>query len=318
MKLVTIDATPGGIAGALLESGEILHLGRAAAPGTIETWLPASVRGILQAGPEGLEAVRRLVRRVEDLGASDRERLRHSSALTDSSSTPLLAPVPDPRLILAAGRAYGAHVREMGGGPPPHPTAFLKSPDSVAGPGAIIPIPAGIEQVDYEGELAVVFGRACHRVQPAQALDHVAGYMAANDVSARDWMPGVQAARTPVEGRQSWELNIMGKQFPGFTPMGPVLATSDEVGDPSSLQLVTRLNGRVMQSTSVGDLIHPIAETIAYFSQWYRFQPGDVLLTGTPAGDGFGRDPQVFMRPGDRVDVEIGGIGILSNDIAAA
>ena len=110
----------------------------------------------------------------------------------------------------------------------------------------------------------------------------------------------------------------MGKQFPCFTPMGPVLATSDAVGDPSSLQLVTRLNGRVMQSTSVGDLIHPIAETIAYFSQWYRFQPGDVLLTGTPAGVGFGRDPQVFMHPGDQVEVEIAGIGTLRNDIAAA
>ncbi|OVZ60253.1 hypothetical protein CDO44_09120 [Pigmentiphaga sp. NML080357] len=318
MKLVTIDAIPGGTAGAMVASGEILHLGRAAASGTIEAWLPPTVRGILLAGPEGLEVAHRLVRRVENMDANGQERLRRLGALTRLDATPLLAPVPDPRLILAAGRAYRSHVQEMGGGSPPHPTAFLKSPDSVTGPGARIPVSARTAQVDYEGELAVVFGRTCHGVAPEQALDHVAGYTIANDVSARDWMPGVLAACTAAEGRQSWETNIMGKQFPGFTPMGPVLATRDEVPDPSSLQLVTRLNGRVMQSASVGDLIHGIADTIAHFSQWYRFQPGDILLTGTPAGVGFGRDPQVFMRPGDTVEVEIGGIGVLSNDIAPA
>ena len=137
--------------------------------------------------------------------------------------------------------------------------------------------------------------------------------MAANDISARDWIPGVVAATQPWEARQTWELNIMGKQFDGFTPLGPVLLTADEVPDPGQLDITTRLNGKVMQHAPVSDLIFRLEDTISYLSRWYTFRPGDVLLTGTPAGVGVGRRPPVFMRAGDVVEVDIIGIGTLRN-----
>ncbi len=320
MKLVTIDSVAAGVPGAQLASGEILHLGKAALPGSLEAWLPTSIKAILQAGEEGLAIARRIVTRVEDAGDAERGRLRARGALTPADTTPLLAPVPDPGLVVAAGLAYRSHLAEMAGTPtPPHPTAFMKSPGSITGPGATVPVPLDASQrIDYEGELAVVFGRECHCVDARRALEYVAGYMAANDISARDWVHDVWSAQTPWDARRTWEVNIMGKQFPGFTPLGPVLLTADEVPDPSALGITTRLNGRVMQSAKVSDLIFELADTIAFLSRWYRFQPGDVLLTGTPAGVGVGRKPPIFMQPGDTIEVDIGSIGVLRNTIATA
>lgn len=318
MKLVTIDSANNGTPGVMLSSGEILHLQKAARAGSVEEWIPDSVRGILEGGHEGIGIIRRLVSRVEEMAPGELEQLRDSGALTPSS-TRLLAPIQNSRLILAAGLAYRSHLAEMAGTPqPPHPTAFLKSPNSLAGPGAFISLPDhAAEHVDYEGELAVVFGRTCHRVTAERALDYVAGYTAANDVSARDWVSDVWEAKSPWDARRTWEINIMGKQFSSFTPIGPVLLTADEVPDPAVLRLTTRLNGKVMQSADVSDLIFSIPETIAHFSQWYVFQPGDILLTGTPAGVGVGRKPRVFMSAGDVVEIEIDGIGTLRNFIKA-
>lgn len=319
MRLVTIDSGSKGVPGAILESGEVLHLQQAALAGTVQGWLPDSVRGILEAGAEGLDVVRQIVLRVDALSPAGLTALRNSGALT-SASTRLLAPVTNPRLIVAAGLAYHSHLAEMAGtSVPPHPTAFMKSINSVTATGAAIPIPPfASKHMDYEGELAVVFGRKCHCVNADQALDYVAGYTVANDVSARDWVADVFQATTPWEARRSWEINIMGKQFPGFTPLGPALLTIDEVPDVNTLHLTTRLNGKVMQSSSVGDLIFSISETIAYFSNWYAFMPGDVLLTGTPAGVGAGRKPPVYMADGDVIEVEIDGIGTLRNVVGIA
>ncbi len=314
MKLVTIDNTAQGSAGAVLRSGEILHLGKAAATGTLEVWLPTSIRGILEAGEPGLALVRQLVDRMESESSSKKDHLREQGALTPAS-TRLQAPVPNPRLIVAAGLAFKSHLAEMSGTPTPaHPTAFMKSVNSIVGPGAPIHIPAHASgHMDYEGEVAVVFGRTCHRVSAADALSHVAGYSAANDVSARDWVQAVWGAKEPWEARLTWETNIMGKQFDSFTPLGPVLVTADEIGDATTLEITTRLNGKVMQHAPLSDLIFPLAETIAYFSNWYTFHPGDVLLTGTPAGVGVGRKPPVFMKAGDVIEVEVSGIGVLRN-----
>ena len=314
MRLVTIDCGKNGEPGALLPSDEVLNLRRAALAETVEAWMPASIRGILEAGEEGLAVARQIVDRVQSLPVGELADLR-SRGVVGPGSTPLLAPVPDPRLIVAAGLAYHSHLAEMAGTPvPPRPTAFIKSVNSVTGPGAAISVPrTASEHVDYEGELAVIFGRACHGVRSDVALDYVAGYTVANDVSARDWVADVWNASSPWEARQTWEVNIMGKQFPGFTPLGPALLTVDEVPDVDALQLTTRLNGNVMQSAPVGDLIFSIAETIAYFSRWYEFRPGDVLLTGTPAGVGVGRKPPVFMADGDVIEVEVASIGVLRN-----
>ncbi|WP_322013637.1 fumarylacetoacetate hydrolase family protein [Paraburkholderia sp. J12] len=319
MKLVTIDAGIAGAPGAILRSGEILHLARAALPGSLEAWLPGSLREILAAGEAGLAIVRQIVQRVEAMEHTPRERLRAAGTLT-GAATPLLAPIPRPGLVLAAGLAYRSHLAEMAGTPaPPHPTGFLKSPHSIAAPDTPVILPPDADrQVDYEGELAVVFGRTCHGVTAQTALDYVGGYTVANDLSARDWVRAVWEAREPWQARTAWEVNIMGKQFDGFTPLGPALVTSDEIPDPALLQLTTRLNGEVMQQASVSDLIFDVAHTIAHFARWYTFEPGDVLLTGTPAGVGVGRKPPVFLRDGDVVDVTVTGIGHLRSTVCRA
>ena len=167
--------------------------------------------------------------------------------------------------------------------------------------------------VDFEGEFSFIFAKRCHRVTADQAMDYVAGYTIANDVSARDWIPEVFSATGSFDAIHAWERNVMGKSFPTFTPCGPVLVTKDEIADPHVLQLTTRLNGEVMQSTKTDDLIFKIPEIIAYFSQWYCFQAGDIVTTGSPSGVGIGRDPHVFMHAGDTIEIEIEGIGTLSN-----
>jgi 2-keto-4-pentenoate hydratase/2-oxohepta-3-ene-1,7-dioic acid hydratase in catechol pathway len=316
VKLVTLDLGAGGQLGAMLSDGELIHLGRAAQKGTVETWLPGSMRGLLEAGDEGLAIARRVVQRV----ASGDERLKaqwRADGVLLPKDTSLLAPVPDARLVLAAGLAYRSHLAEMAGTPAPaHPTAFLKSPHSIGHPGALILLPQQTpHMVDYEGELALVFGKRCHRVAVQDALSCIAGCTVANDVSARDWVEAVWSSAQPWAARQTWEVNIMGKQFTGFTPMGPCLMTLDELPSIPSLRLTTRLNGTVVQSAEISDLIFTLQETIAYFSRWYTFEPGDVLLTGTPAGVGVGRKPRLFMKHGDTVEIEIDGIGVLRNRV---
>lgn len=316
MRLVSIDdrAAGSGSAGAILASGDIVHLGRIASPGTVEAWLPDTLLGILQAGPDGLAVVRGMVERADALRGDAAAAARLAGHLL-APTTRLQAPIGRPAMVLAAGLAFKSHLAEMAGTPvPPHPTAFLKTAASVAGPGPVRLPPDASEQVDYEGELAVVFGSHCHGVTAAEALGHVAGYTAANDLSARDWVRDVWAAERPWDARRTWEINIMGKQFPGFTALGPALTTTDEIPDPSALRLRTTLNGEMMQDASMDDMIFPLADVIAWFSRWHSFAPGDVLLTGTPAGVGVGRSPQRFVRPGDRVVVEIERIGALVTD----
>ncbi len=316
MKLVTLDIGTHGQVGALLAGGELLHLGRAAEEGTLETWLPHSVRGLLEAGEQGLAVARRIVQRAEAADDALKQALRRAAVLLPGD-TPLLAPVPNARLVLAAGLAYKSHLAEMAGTPAPaQPTGFMKSPHSIGRPNASITLPIDAPQmVDYEGELALVFGRRCHRVAPQEALACIAGCMVANDVSARDWVQAVWSAESPWQSRQTWEVNIMGKQFPGFTPLGPNLTTMDELPSIPSLRLTTRLNGEVVQSALISDLIFSLEDTIAHFSRWYEFLPGDILLTGTPAGVGVGRKPPLFMKHGDVVEVDIEGIGQLRNRI---
>lgn len=318
MKLLTIDVPPHGHAGVLLDD-QVLDLAAARAAGSAASWMPATVRAILEAGDEGLEIVRACVGRVESATEGERDRLREIGALRPFDSTPLLAPIPDPRLIMSEGLNYGRHLEEMSNTPwPEHPTAFIKVAASLTGSGKPIVVPPQCpDMIDYEGEFTFVFGRACHRVPAEDAMGYVAGYTLVNDVSARDWVPEVRAAEGAFGAIHAWERNIMGKNLPTFSPCGPVLTTSDEIADPHDLQLATRLNGEVMQSTKTDDLIFKIPELISYFSQWYQFSPGDLFTTGSPSGVGFGRNPPVFMKPGDTVEVEAEGVGILTNRLVA-
>ncbi len=221
----------------------------------------------------------------------------------------LLSPV-DPRAIFCMGLNYKAHAAEVGMDLPPHPALFMKNPASALGHNAPVLIPKVCQQkpeVDYEAELAVVIGRAGKDIPVEDALDHVLGYTCANDVSARRWQKHA--------GGGQW---VKAKSFDTFCPLGPVLVTPDQIPDPQALAIEFRLNGEVMQKSHTSDMIFSIAECISYLSRDATLLPGSVILTGTPSGVGFTRTPRVFLSPGDTMEVEIQGIGCLTNPVADA
>ena len=319
MKLLTLDTGGPGHPGVLIDEATVLDLALAADRLGPAGTVPAGVRGILAAGEDGLAAVRRTLDALDSLDESGRDRLWETGALRPFADAPLLAPIPDPGLILSEGLNYRRHLAEMAGTPPPPmPTAFIKAACSLNGSGKPIPVPPQCpDMIDYEGEFTFVIGRRCHNVPVEEAMSHIGGYTICNDVSARDWVGEVFDAEAKFGIIQAWERNIMGKQLPGFTPCGPVMVTADEIADPHDLQLTTTLNGQVVQSTRTDDLIFGLAEILSYFSRWYRFEPGDLVTTGSPAGVGFGREPKLFMKPGDAIEVEIEGIGRLGNTLAS-
>ena len=311
MKLLTIDAD-GGQPGVIVADGQVLNLSTAPESILVDGWRPGSVREILERGDDGLEVVRRTI------GAAEGEMEACVDALSDFAETELLPPIPNPWLIFSVGMNYGRHLAEMSNTPAPeHPAGFIKTRDSLLGSGKAITVPPQCpDWIDYEGEFCFVFGRECHAVSVEDAMDYVAGYTIANDVSARDWIPDIKKGEPPFGPIHGWERNILGKNLPGFTPCGPVVVTKDEIPDPYDLHLQTRLNGEVMQDTKTDDLIFKLPEIISYYSQWYRFHPGDVVTTGSPAGVGIGRDPHVFMHPGDTIEIDLEGVGVLSNTLA--
>jgi 2-keto-4-pentenoate hydratase/2-oxohepta-3-ene-1,7-dioic acid hydratase in catechol pathway len=218
--------------------------------------------------------------------------------------TRLLAPVAPPN-VFCVGLNYRAHAAEAKLPLPPEPVLFMKPTTAVCGPGDPIPLPSCSRgpEVDYECELAVVIGKAGRDIPEKRALEHVFGYTAANDVSARRWQK--------VNGGQ-W---VRGKSFDGFCPLGPALVTRDEIPDPQGLGLRTVLNGRTMQEGNTADMIFSVAQVVSFLSQDTTLLPGTVILTGTPPGVGFARTPAVFLAPGDRVSVEVDGIGTLVNPV---
>lgn len=277
--------------------------------------LPPSVRGILGGGEEALAAVRRIVDEVTR-STPLADRLHESGALVARDKAKLLAPILDPGFILSCGMNYHAHLREMKSAVPETPAHFAKSVAAIIGPRDTIRLPASNpDMVDWEGEFCAVIGRPCHAVAEKDALDYVAGYTLVNDVSARDWVAPIAQASGTMGPIMAWEHNILGKQFPTFCPMGPAVVTRDEIRDPHDVALSTTVNGAVMQSTNTSDLVFNVAQLIAYYSRFYLLRPGDVITTGSPAGVGYGREPKVFLRPGDTVAVTAQGIGTLSNPV---
>ena len=304
----TLGVLVGGEALDLSACGDILPAARA--------W-PPSLRGLLEIGNSALDAVRRIT--DEAAGPSVSERLRANGSLTTLDRLTLAAPVPEPGMILSCGMNYHEHLKEMNTPVPDKPTAFYKSITAIIGPGAPIVLPKlAPDMVDWEGEFSVVIGKRCYAVPASDAMDHVAGYTIVNDVSARDWVEAAITPKEPQVAAAGWRLNHLGKQFPTFSPMGPVMLVRENDAPAPDLQLTTRLNGKVMQSARTGDLIFSVGETIAWFSRWYRFMPGDIVTTGSPDGVGYARNPKVFMKHGDVVEVEVEGIGVLSNPIRNA
>ncbi len=237
------------------------------------------------------------------IAGRDLERDAKAPIPHDDPDLHLLAPVL-PGKIVAIGKNYRDHAVETGADVPLAPLLFAKFPSAVTGPHDPIEKPPSTEQLDYEAELGVVIGRRARRVTERDALDHVAGYLAVNDVTARDVQYG--------DGQ--W---VRGKSFDTFAPMGPVLVSADEVGAPTDLRVVCRVNGEIRQADTTASLIFSVAEIISYCSQFFTLEPGDVISTGTPAGCGAFMDPPRYLQPGDVVEVEIEGIGVLRNPVVA-
>jgi len=219
----------------------------------------------------------------------------------------LLAPV-EPAAILCIGLNYHQHAQETGAKLPKYPVLFMKNPAALNHPGDPIIIPPLCSdpfEVDYEVELAVVIGKTAKNVPADKALDYVMGYTIANDVSARRWQKN--------SGGGQW---VLGKSFDTFCPLGPCLVTADEIPDPQTLRIKCILNGKVMQDTNTSDMIFSVAEIIEFLSSCMTLLPGTVILTGTPSGVGFVRNPPVFLQPGDTTELTIDHIGTLSNPVA--
>jgi 2-keto-4-pentenoate hydratase/2-oxohepta-3-ene-1,7-dioic acid hydratase in catechol pathway len=217
----------------------------------------------------------------------------------------LLAPVA-PAMIVCIGLNYAKHAAEGGKPPPERPVWFMKLPGAVVPSGDPIRLPTKqpSTKVDYEAELAIVLGRECHNATRANALDFVAGYTCANDVSARDWQRDF--------GGGQWNH---AKSFDTFCPLGPVLVTKDEIPNPNALRIRSLLNGQVMQDSSTSDMIFDVPAIIEFLSADKTLPAGTLILTGTPEGVGFARKPPVWLKPGDTIAVEIERIGTLSNPV---
>ena len=211
--------------------------------------------------------------------------------------------IPNPAKILCIGLNYETHRQETGREATGHPAVFTRFADTQIGHGAPIIRPHVSTALDYEGELAVVIGKAGRYIGREEAMTHVAGYACYNDATVRDWQ------------RHTIQFTP-GKNFPGTGALGPVMVTADEIPDYRALRLETRVNGETVQTAGLDQLIFDIPTLIEYCSAFTPLSPGDIIATGTPGGVGFKREPQLFLKPGDVVEVEIGGIGLLRNGVA--
>jgi 2-keto-4-pentenoate hydratase/2-oxohepta-3-ene-1,7-dioic acid hydratase in catechol pathway len=215
----------------------------------------------------------------------------------------LLAPIR-PGKVLCCGINYASHAEENPNAKmPSEPFFFAKLPSSLAGPDDAIEVPPMSQQVDYEVEFSAVIGKRLTRADEGEVMPALFGYTLLNDVSARD----IQFKDNQI---------TIGKNFDRFAPIGPCIVTTDELTDPGAVRLTTRLNGRTMQDGSTSEWLFPLPRVISFLSQVMTLEPGDIVTTGTPAGVGYFRKPQVFMKPGDVVEIEAEGIGVLRNRIA--
>jgi 2-keto-4-pentenoate hydratase/2-oxohepta-3-ene-1,7-dioic acid hydratase in catechol pathway len=216
----------------------------------------------------------------------------------------LAPPVIWPKAIVCIGRNYAAHIAEGDSPVPEFPLLFSKYANTLVGDGDPVVDHAITKELDYEGELGVVIGRRAQRVAEADAMSYVAGYTVINDISARDLQLG----------DSQW---IRGKSLDTFCPIGPVFVTADDIPDVDALRLQTWVNGELRQDAPISDMLFKIPHLIAFITEGITLEPGDIIATGTPSGVAFGMKPPVYMRPGDRVEITIEGIGTLHSRIVA-
>jgi 2-keto-4-pentenoate hydratase/2-oxohepta-3-ene-1,7-dioic acid hydratase in catechol pathway len=281
MRLVSFDAGSGPRAG-LLGDGRIYDVWGDAYAGVRES--DRTIEAILEGGLLGE------VSAVQDDGVPLAE-------------VNLLPPITRPGKIVCIGLNYRSHAEEQGAEAPETPTFFAKFGNALARPVGTVELPSYSQKVDYEAEVAFVIADRCKQVPEDRAMEHVAGYMLFNDLSARDlqfktsqWMPG--------------------KVFDGAAPCGPALVSPDEAGPHDAIEIELRLNGEVMQSASTADLVHSVPALVAYLSGLMTLEPGDIVSTGTPAGVGSLRQPRVWLRPGDEVVISSPQLGVLETRMA--
>ncbi len=269
-----------------------------------DSLLPADLLGFLQHGRDARRIAREtLAFCLDNLARYDGPDLARAGVVLARSSVRLRAPIPRPGKLIGVARNYAAHAAEVGQQEPPkEPVLFIKASSAVIGPEEDILIPQASRQTDYEGELGVVIGTSARDVPRSQALACVAGYLVANDVTARDFQN--------VRGQ-----HFLGKSCDTYAPTGPALVTSDEIDDPQDLAIQTTVNGAVRQSASTGDMIFGIAELIEFASRLMTLEPGDIILTGTPSGVAAGQDDPSWLKDGDVVEIEIEGVGRLRNHV---
>ncbi len=288
MRLVTFAPQPGAALRSGLRTAQgIVDLLAVHAAAPVADWEPTPVE-VEHRGSEALPTVAALGQRAASV-----------PGVTLDPATVALGPcVSTPGKIVAIGLNYRKHAAESGMPIPEYPIVFNKFANALAAPGETVVIPPTTSQADYEVELAVIIGRRAKDVPVGQALDHVLGYATSNDLSARD-----------LQFRTSqW---MLGKTIDGFLPLGPDLVTADEVADPQALRLRTWLNGELRQDSTTADMIFPVAELVAYCSRYFTLEPGDVMITGTPAGVIAGMSEPVWLKDGDQVVVEVEGLGRL-------
>lgn len=250
-----------------------------------------STRQVLETGPGAIE---RAIAFAQEALAAGRVK---AIAADGVRIGPVIA---DPGKILCVGANYRAHLEEADYPAPPFPEVFGKYANALIGPTDAIPLTPASEQVDYEGELAIVIGKTGKNIPREDVLDYIAGYSVVNDISARD-----------IQLRVSqW---IVGKSMDGYLPIGPGIVPVSAIPDPYKLKIQTRLNGKVMQDSTTGLLIFDIHHIVSFLSTYLTLNPGDIICTGTPGGVGFYCDPPVFLRDGDLIEVEVENVGVLRN-----
>ncbi len=280
--------------------------------------VPDSVKSIIAGGEKSLALVQNIIDQASSADIIDK--LRENGALTAFESAILGPVIPDPLILLSGSMNSYEHVKEMGDPPPAKPCAFHKAHSAISASGDDIILPPDHgEMVDWEGEFCVVIGKKCHRVSDQEAIDYIAGYTLLNDVSAREFAIEFKNSGPEVgDVCQAWERNVLGKSYPTFAPIGPVMVTADEMPWPLTYHMETLVNGEVMQSSTQEDLVFNPAQMISYFSQTLIFEPGDIISMGSPPGVGMARKPPIFMKPGDVIEVRSNPIGTLRNVVSAS
>lgn len=260
-----------------------------------EAYVPTDMEGFLQGGKESLERAKESVQ----YALNNESAVQLVFAKTDVK---IDAPVTNPGKMICVGHNYREHILEMGRELPTHPVVFAKFANTIVGPEDNIPFYPISEQLDYEAEFAFVIGKRAKNVSQEDALDYVAGYTIVNDVTYRD------IQRRTIE----W---LQGKAVDGSAPMGPWLVTSDELTDPSGLEISLTVNGEERQRSNTANLVFTVQRLVEFLSELMTLEPGDVILTGTPGGVGVAREPQAFLKDGDVVRIEVDKVGVLENKV---